>query len=100
VEVFTMWLITKNLIDADLFLEEKSPKLYRSADFDAEKFDSQPTVKFRLRDDDKEVYFEGLMTSKALHGFDHAAFAPLDDLGAGYGCTELQYLEEGKWLPL
>jgi hypothetical protein len=82
-----MWKVTKNKIDED---EEKCP-LYRSCDFDEAKFKQSEHVKFRLLDDDGEVYFWGFMEHSDLHGTEDRAFAPLDDLGRGYGCTELQY---------
>ena len=53
---------------------------------------------FRLLDDDGNVYFRGYM----LDLFEDAdkAFAPLDDVGAAYGCTEMQYRENGQWKTL
>lgn len=52
----------------------------------------EPTIKFRLLDDDGKVYFVGMMSAYS--------FAPLDNFGAGYGCTELQYWEDGHWTTL
>lgn len=49
--------------------------------------------KFRLLDDDKNVYFEGLATK-------NDSFDPLDFLGSEFGCTDLQYLENGKFVSL
>lgn len=43
--------------------------------------------KFRLLDDDGEIYFYGYSTSCD----DKNAFEPLDFYGAAYGCTEIQY---------
>ena len=43
--------------------------------------------KFRLLDDDGEIYFYGYSSSCD----DNAAFEPLDEYGACYGCTEIQY---------
>lgn len=43
--------------------------------------------KFRLLDDDGEVYFYGYSSSCD----DEKAFAPLDYYGASYGCVEIQY---------
>ncbi len=45
---------------------------------------------FRLLDDDEEVYFYGYCTSCD----DEEAFAPLDEYGVAYGCTEIQYRNE------
>lgn len=46
--------------------------------------------KFRLYDDDDELYFEGLSTSSS-------SFQPLDITGTQYGCTIIKYFENGKW---
>lgn len=49
---------------------------------------------FRLLDDDGEVYFHGRSSN-------NSSFAPLDQFGMpGYGCTEIQYYEDGKWQTL
>lgn len=53
------------------------------------------TTKFRLLDDDGEIYFEGLCGD--LNTDADNAFDPLDCLGVDYGCTTLQYLENGEW---
>ena len=91
-----MWKITRNIIDAD----EPNPVKPVSHNFNGPAFDLFPTRKFRLLDDDGEVYFEGLITEAALNGPEEESFAPLDDFGRGYGCTELQYREGGKWVTL
>jgi hypothetical protein len=49
------------------------------------------TLKFRLLDDDGEIYFFGYMTPTQSE----ALFAPLDEFGEAYGCTEIQILENG-----
>ena len=46
--------------------------------------------KFRLLDDDGEIYFYGYCKTCD----DEDAFAPLDEYGAAFGCTEIQYLNE------
>ena len=43
--------------------------------------------KFRLLDDDGEVYFYGYSSSCD----DEAAFEPLDCYGEAYGCTMIEY---------
>ena len=91
-----MWKITKNIIDKD---EEKCT-LFKSYDFDEAKFKQSKHVKFRLLDDDGEVYFWGFMRVEDLHGLVDEAFEALDTLGRGYGCTELQYREDGEWKTL
>lgn len=51
--------------------------------------------KFRLLDDDGEIYFYGYSSSCD----DEDAFAPLDYYGEAYGCTEIQYknMETGEY---
>ncbi len=47
--------------------------------------------KFRMYDDDGELYYEGLSSVKDV-------FQPLDDFGTpNAGCTEIKYLTDGKW---
>ena len=48
------------------------------------------TKKFRLYDDDGELYFEGASS-------DSSNFDPLDYFGESYGCTDIKYYENGKW---
>ena len=43
--------------------------------------------KFRLLDDDGEIYFYGYSSSCD----DEAAFEPLDCYGEAYGCTMIEY---------
>ena len=50
--------------------------------------------KFRLHDDDGELYYEGLADDPNSED----AFGPLDDFGKGSaGCTDIYYLRNGKW---
>jgi len=47
--------------------------------------------KFRMFDDDGNLYYEGLSTC-------NSSFAPLDDYGMpNAGCTEIRYFESGRW---
>ena len=91
-----MWKITKNIIDKD---EEKCT-LFQSSDYQEWAFTHQPTTKFRLLDDDSVVYFEGQITDECLDGPYDWAVSPLDELGYSYGCTEMQYRKNGKWVTL
>ena len=51
-----------------------------------------PKEKFRMRDDDGNIYCEGIIIGQ----FD--GFEPLDDFGMpGLGCTEIQYLLDNGW---
>jgi hypothetical protein len=55
----------------------------------------EPTVPFKLYDDDGELYYEGLITTKALNGNESLAFAPLWNFGMpNAGCTTMRYLDE------
>jgi hypothetical protein len=49
--------------------------------------------KFRLLDGDRNIYFEGLATK-------NDSFEPLDFLGSEFGCTDLQFFENGKFVSL
>lgn len=54
----------------------------------------QGMYKFRLLDDDGEIYLYGW--SKTNDGDD--AFLPLDCYGAAYGCTIIEYkTDSGEW---
>ena len=55
---------------------------YTTAQIEAMK--ENMTHKFRVRDDDGVTYFWGVCS-------DPNSFAPLDYVGADYGCTEIQY---------
>lgn len=47
--------------------------------------------KFRCLDDDGEWYFRGVSTNDS-------SFAPLDSIGAVYGCTMIEYMNKnGEW---
>jgi hypothetical protein len=61
-----------------------------------------PRVRFRLLDDDDEVYYEGVMDKEGFDDADESqAFAPLDWAMADAGCTEMQYREgNGAWTTL
>lgn len=49
--------------------------------------------KFRLLDNDRNIYFEGIASR-------NDSFEPLDFLGNEFGCTDLQYFENGKFVSL
>ncbi len=51
------------------------------------------TLKFRLLDDDNEVYFIGFIKPTMTE----TLFYPLDSIGASYGCTSIEIFENGKW---
>lgn len=70
--------------DPDTF---EIPGLYRAA---LEKWRAAGAIvppmpyRFKVLDDDGTVYFWGVCS-------DDSSFEPLDDVGAAYGCTEIQY---------
>ena len=84
-----MWTITNDLTDGKK-VGASSP------DFDDAKA-ALLKLRFRLLDDDGEVYYEGVSDDCDAQ----QAFAPLDDFGKGYaGCTEIHYLTDGEWRQL
>ena len=89
-----MWKITR-----DIFAEAGGERrqLPYSSDFDPATADFKaPGDKFRLLDDDGEVYCEGEFFGDSS-GED--AFRPLDEYGRGaHGCTRIEYREFGRWV--
>ncbi len=84
-----MWRIIENLIDD----EEDGPVLPVSSDYRPE-FVGKLNEKFRLLDGDDGICFVG-------YSDNDSSFAPLDQLGRGYGCVGIEYLDDtGTWLPL
>jgi hypothetical protein len=60
-------------------------------------------VKFRLYDDDMELYYSGVITEEWLNGteeYETLAFAPLNFAEADAGCTIMDYYEDGVWKTL
>lgn len=75
------WIITKDIICDGESVGVTSPSFDKAVEM---------PVKFRLYDDDDNLYLEGEMED---HDFD-----PLDDFGMpSYGCTTLKYREHGSW---
>ena len=92
-----MWIIDKDLLfigDGSDVVPSRAGKI-RSKNFDENYFLQQELVKFRLFDDDGELYYEGRMTKKRLDS-EHA-FAPLDWAMNDSGCTYLEYFEDNQW---
>lgn len=53
--------------------------------------------KFRMRDDDGNLIYEGRILTRDDDGTEKD-FAPLDQYGApNAGCTVIEYLENGEW---
>jgi rubrerythrin len=80
------WTITKDLIDTNRVGTGNT------------KSSEGLTYKFRLKDDDGELYYEGICNGWNFGG--EVEFAPLDWASNYAGATSLWYLEEGKWLQL
>ncbi len=85
-----MWTITNDL------LENGKNVGSSSCNYDESKA-ALLTHRFRLLDDDGEIFYEGLSDDCDSQ----RAFAPLDDFGEGYaGCTEIHYFSDGAWRQL
>jgi hypothetical protein len=58
--------------------------------------------KFRMLDDDGEIYYLGRILGGGADANDDAAFGPLTDFGMpDSGCTDIQYQDvRGKWVSL
>lgn len=99
------WIIIKDLIDGgdslgtSVGIEPKPSKTFRNLDADSLKAEVDRLVaagvrhKFRLYDDDGELYYEGLSSDAETE----AAFDPLDWAMGHSGCTRIDYLINGKW---
>lgn len=80
-----MWKITRDYL-AERYDDE--PCKPQSCDWNEEKSKDIELYKFRLLDDDGEIYCAGVCDTCD----DEEAFAPLDDYGMGsLGCTTIQY---------
>lgn len=60
-----------------------------------ERLKAKCNKRFRVLDDDGEIYFWGYATTND----DERAFQPLDEVGVSYGCTMIEYYnsETKKW---
>lgn len=79
------WKITKNNVDPSGAGIQSHPNVDEKL----------CTRKFRLYDDDDNLYFEGAMYERTYDS-EHVV-APLDWAMAYAGCTYMKILEEGKW---
>ena len=76
------WTITKEFVsDPEENIKFQEPR-------------GNETLKFRLLDDDGEVYFIGVMVPTN----DEDMFEPLDEFGEGYGCVQMQVFSS-RYLP-
>jgi hypothetical protein len=83
---FNMNFIITNIPETSL-KDEKLLERHSSLKTEKHKFH------FKMYDDDRNLYYEGL--SKSNFSFD-----PLDEMGYSAGCTEIHYLENGKYIRL
>jgi len=91
-----MFIITKDKIcngEFNNYMEINTSKTGTERTALIAKITPRCIYKFRLLDDDGEVYCYGLSND---HGSEKA-FNPLDWAMAEFGCTEIQYLENGIW---
>lgn len=95
------WIITRDLLsekygDGPVNVGVQGP---RNSPFPGDHF-SRKSIrfkKFRLLDDDGEVYYEGLI-DRLDHDDDDCLFGPLDDFGGpNDGCSTIQYKNGRKW---
>ena len=84
------WIITKTWIKESNWGNQE-PVNIQSTNYDKENL-STKSFRFRLYDDDHNLYFEG-----TFYG-DSPDFEPLYDYGKAFGCTIMKYLESnGIW---
>ena len=86
-----MWVITQDKIDNGRNVGRGSSDLPPNPQCGKS---HQLKYRFRLKDDDGEVYYIGYSDDCESE----AGFAPLDDFAEGYaGCTTIEYYIDGKW---
>jgi len=84
------WYITEDAVDDGKAIGEWSAR-FQNPENRFEKCKEICNHKFRMLDDDNMVYYVG-------YSNDSSSFQPLDDFGMpNAGCTDIQYLENGKW---
>jgi hypothetical protein len=84
-----LWTITKDHIATGADKPRVGFGSYKGADAAADL-----PIRFKLYDDDGELYYEGRMATLDCDG--DAAFAPLDWATADAGCTEMQVAQPGS----
>lgn len=88
------WTITRDVLgDEPEAVGVVGPRSYGDAPTDAKAL----PIRFRLLDDDGEVYYEGRMNEAAMDAFGYSDEDPLHGFGApNAGCTSLQYFTSGE----
>ncbi len=72
--------------------EEVDETWFAASDKWADEMLSLPCKAFRLYGDDGNFYFQGLCTT-----FESDPFAPMDEYGVDFGCTEVRYWNGENW---
>jgi hypothetical protein len=95
------WIITKDLISEECGDKPEvgvnGPR--NISDATLKRLKAGEGVKFRLYDDDGNLYYEGLQI-EGDEG-DEGTFAPLDNFGApNSGCTELKQFLKNEWVSI
>jgi len=94
-----IWRITEDEICGGDDTGVKGPRGYDEIKkrLDALPEDKKETIRFRMLDDDGEIYYLGTMTTDDPGG--ECLLAPLDDFGMpNAGCTSIQIHKSGKWV--
>jgi hypothetical protein len=96
----TAFLITKDFISDVADREDTMVGTYGPSRAPQDMMDALANGKtgraFRVQDDDGEIYFSGrILTTDGT-----PSFAPLDCVGKAWGCTEIRYMENHRWLSL
>jgi hypothetical protein len=113
VTAFTGWAIDRDYLgedrvgygqdDEDVVLDDAEIWFPRSITVrtDLKASDVSDAVRFRVLDDDGEVYYGGAISRSWLEGEECLAFAPLTFATADAGAIDLQYRDDaGKWVTL
>ena len=86
------WTITKDKVEDGLHVGTEGP-----SDAPDTFGDDWHFRKFRMYDDDGELYYEGVLCA-ADPDSEEAAFGPLDDFGTpNAGCTRIDHFNGREW---
>jgi len=87
------WIIDKDRIGNGISVGIAGPADISEQLFN--KLKSNVGDKFRMLDDDKNIYYEGRIIGN------YNGFEPLDDFGQpNDGCVVIEYMKNSKWAPL
>ncbi len=104
----TGWVITEGdrkgygqADEAQVRLDARFPFFHRvTVERDLDPTQIKAPVKFRLRYEDGEVEYKGVISRSWLDGDEELAFAPLNYGQADAGVTEMQYYHASQWVTL